>query len=161
MVQLSRHTMGICSLRSHSGLQSAWPCTQRTHTSSRCIYYVLSVHHHTLFTPPRQQQIATQHNAFPKPLAVYKLLSIFGPNIVATEGEEWRRHRKIVARSFGETNNRLVWEETTKIVLDLFARWDRQGNGDDVRVPSARELMREIAVMVISIAGEDPHIIMR
>ena len=119
----------------------------------------LPLRYHILFTSPRQQQIATQHSAFPKPLAVYKLLSVFGPNIVATEGEEWRRHRKIVARSFGETNNRLVWEETTKIVLDLFAHWDRQGNGDEFRVPSVREITREIAVMVLGIAGGDPSII--
>jgi cytochrome P450 len=98
----------------------------------------------------------TQHGAFPKPLAIYKLLSIFGSNILATEGEEWRRHRKIVARSFGETNHRLVWEETIKIVLDLFAHWDRQNNGDEIKLPSVRGITREIAVMVIGIASADP-----
>lgn len=83
------------------------------------------------------------------------MIAVFGPNIVTTEADEWRRHRKIVARSFGETNHRLVWEETNNIVLDLFAHWDRQGNGDEIRVPNVRELTREIAVMVISIAGRD------
>ena len=106
-------------------------------------------------TPSRQQQIATQHSKFPKPVAIYKVLSTFGSNIIATEGEEWRRHRKIVARSFGETNNRLVWEETIRIVLDLFTHWDRQGNGGEINVPSVKEITREIAIMVISIAGKD------
>ena len=114
-----------------------------------------------MLTPSRQQQIATQHSAFPKPLAIYKVLSTFGSNILATEGEEWRRHRKIVARSFGETNNRLVWEETIRIVLDLFTHWDRQGNGGEINVPSVKEITREIAIMVITIAGKDPGITMR
>ena len=98
--------------------------------------------------------MATQDRAFPKPPAIYKLLSIFGPNILAAEGEEWRRHRKIVARCFGETNNRLVWEETIKIVLELFAHWDQQGDGDEIKVPSMKEITREIAIMVIGIAGQ-------
>ena len=101
------------------------------------------------------QQIATQHSAFPKPLDFYKPLNFFGPNILATEGKEWRRHRKIVARSFGEANHRLVWEEATKIVLDLFTHWDRQGNGGEIKLPSVVVITREIAVMVIGIAGED------
>jgi len=54
----------------------------------------------------------------------------------------------------GEANHRLVWEETIQIVLDLFAHWDRQGNGDEIKVPSATVVTREIAVMVLGIAGE-------
>jgi hypothetical protein len=142
-----------------SGRQSAWRCIQRIHTLLRCVQYNLSSLPYPAHTS-RQQQIATQHSAFPKPLALYKLLSIFGSNILATEGEEWRRHRKIVARCFGETNHRLVWEETIKIVLDLFTHWDRQGNGGEIKVPSVREITREIAIMVIGIAGKDPAIIM-
>ena len=111
-------------------------------------------------TPPWQQQIATQHSTFPKPLAIYKVLSIFGSNILATEGEEWRRHRKIVARCFGETNHRLVWEETIGIVSDLFTHWDRQGNGVEIKVPSVKEITREIAIMVLSTAGQSPGMIM-
>jgi len=99
--------------------------------------------------------MATQHSAFPKPIALYKPLNFFGPSILTTEGEEWRRHRKIVARSFGDTNHRLVWEETIKIVLDLFTLWDQQGNEGGIKVPSVTKLTREIAVMVIGIAGED------
>lgn len=44
----------------------------------------------------------------------------FGGNIVASEGEEWKRHRKICAPSFSEPNNRLVWDETVSVMNDLF-----------------------------------------
>ena len=45
-------------------------------------------------------------------------------------------------------------------MLDLFTHWGRQGNGDEIKVTSVRETTREIAVMVIGIAGKDAGIIM-
>jgi hypothetical protein len=66
----------------------------------------------------------------------YKLLKVFGPNIVASEGEEWKKYRKITAPAFSEVcpelypspypecnrqrNNKLVWDETIRIMNDLF-----------------------------------------
>ena len=66
----------------------------------------------------------------------YKAVTIFGPNIVASEGEEWKKYRKIAAPAFSEvcpewrslTNpeyhwqrkNRLVWDETILIMMDMF-----------------------------------------
>ena len=32
----------------------------------------------------------------------YEVLVIFGPNIVASEGEEWKKYRKIAAPAFSE-----------------------------------------------------------
>ena len=32
----------------------------------------------------------------------YKILLAFGPNLVASEGEEWKRQRKLVAPAFSE-----------------------------------------------------------
>ena len=32
----------------------------------------------------------------------YKVLASFGPNIVASEGEEWKKYRKIAAPAFSE-----------------------------------------------------------
>jgi len=55
---------------------------------------------------------------------------------VASEGEEWKKYRKIAAPAFSEVsleldpsprseydhqrNNKLVWDETTRIMVDLF-----------------------------------------
>jgi hypothetical protein len=57
---------------------------------------------------------------------------------VASEGEEWKKYRKIAAPAFSEVrsdsrepfvpnteqgfqkNNKLVWDETIRIVIDLF-----------------------------------------
>jgi hypothetical protein len=67
---------------------------------------------------------------------MYTSLSIFGRNIVASEGDEWKRYRKVAAPAFSEVspelapsptsdldhqrNNKLVWDETTRIMMDLF-----------------------------------------
>jgi len=61
---------------------------------------------------------------------------MFGPNIITSEGEEWKKYRKIAAPAFSEVgpghllspetachhqkNNKLVWDTTTKIMMDLF-----------------------------------------
>ena len=55
---------------------------------------------------------------------------------MASEGEQWKKYRKIAAPAFSEVspdprssskseyrlqrNNKLVWDETTRIMMDLF-----------------------------------------
>ena len=39
---------------------------------------------------------------FPKPAPEYEVISVYGPNIVASEGEEWKKYRKISAPAFSE-----------------------------------------------------------
>ena len=48
------------------------------------------------------QEITTYRSRFPKPLEQYQLLTFFGENIVAVEGDEWKRYRKITAPAFSE-----------------------------------------------------------
>lgn len=57
---------------------------------------------------------------FPKPVHQYKTLQFFGDNIVASEGNDWKRYRKVAAPAFSEKNNKLVWDETVKIMVDMF-----------------------------------------
>lgn len=39
---------------------------------------------------------------FPKPVEQYGVLAFFGRNIVITEGDEWKKHRKISAPAFSD-----------------------------------------------------------
>ena len=48
------------------------------------------------------QEVTAYRARFPKPVHQYKGASIFGANIVASEGEEWKKYRKIVAPAFSE-----------------------------------------------------------
>jgi len=82
------------------------------------------------------QVVITSRAKFPKDVDHYAVLASFGANIVVSEGEEWKKYRKIVAPAFSEVspefnwspkaeydfqrNNKLVWDETTRIMTDLF-----------------------------------------
>ncbi|EJD37066.1 cytochrome P450 [Auricularia subglabra TFB-10046 SS5] len=102
--------------------------------------------------PTAIKEITLSRSRFPKPTKVYELLSLFGENIVATEGDKWKRHRKPVAPAFSERNNRLVWEETTSIVLNMFKSSAWRGK-DEVAVDHIIDITLPIALFVISVAG--------
>ncbi|KAG2144406.1 cytochrome P450 [Suillus bovinus] len=88
---------------------------------------------------------------FPKPLGRYTILTFFGENIVASEGDQWKRYRKIVAPAFSERNNILVWDATIQIMLDLFdTMWAGQ---EEVVVNHSVDLTLPIALFVIGAAG--------
>ncbi|KAG1748243.1 614 534 cytochrome P450, partial [Suillus paluster] len=88
---------------------------------------------------------------FPKPLHQYAVLAVFGRNIIVSEGDEWKRYRKVVAPAFSERNNRLVFETTTQIMLGLFDTvWAGQ---DEVVVDHAVDLTLPIGLFVIGAAG--------
>lgn len=76
---------------------------------------------------------------------------------MSTEHDHWKRHRKVVAKAFNEPNNKLVWQETVDIVFRLLAHWEQEGRADEIVVESAVDLTRDLALMVISAAGEHMH----
>jgi len=97
------------------------------------------------------KEVTTSRARFPKPVEQYSLLLIFGYNIVASEGETWKRYRKISAPAFSDQNNRLVWDETVKIMLDMFEivwKYD-----DEVSIDHGMDITLPIALFVIAIAG--------
>jgi cytochrome P450 len=46
----------------------------------------------------------TKVKDFCKPVEDYKVLSFFGENVVASEHETWRRHRRLTVGSFSEVS---------------------------------------------------------
>ena len=51
------------------------------------------------------QEVTTYRGKFLKPVDLYAVLTIFGANIVASEGEEWKKYRKIAAPAFSEVTS--------------------------------------------------------
>jgi hypothetical protein len=54
------------------------------------------------------QEVTSSRAKFPKPVNLYTPLTVFGINIVASEGQEWKKFRKIVAPTFSEVRSELV-----------------------------------------------------
>ncbi|KZV71454.1 cytochrome P450 [Peniophora sp. CONT] len=97
------------------------------------------------------KEITTYRARFPKPVHQYKILQVFGGNIVASEDEEWKRYRKISAPAFSEKNNKLVWDETVLIMLDMFENvWK---HAPEYTVDHCIDVTLPIALFVIGVAG--------
>lgn len=87
---------------------------------------------------------------FPKPVKIYEAINLYGHNIVSTEGDLWKKYRKISGPSFSEKNNKLVWEETLRIVDDLTENvWDNK----DAVVEHGVDITLPLALLVIGSAG--------
>ncbi|KAB8294857.1 hypothetical protein EYC80_006818 [Monilinia laxa] len=99
------------------------------------------------------QQITSRRDAFPKPLASYSILEIFGRNIVTTEGIEWRKHRKISSPSFTEKNNALVFAESCLQAQGMLRKWlGPEGRGGVTLKEVPTDTMR-VTLHVISRIG--------
>ncbi|EAU86415.2 614/534 cytochrome P450 [Coprinopsis cinerea okayama7 len=98
------------------------------------------------------KEIVSSRSRFAKPVELYEIGNIYGNNILTAEGDEWKRYKKIVSPAFSERNNRLVWEETIKVMSQLFSEvWEDQ---DRVTVDNClRDLTFPIALLVIGAAA--------
>lgn len=74
-------------------------------------------------SPEVIHQITTRREAFPKPTHKYEILAIFGRNLVTTEGQEWKMHRKGVSASFNERNTAHIFAESVKQTQGMIAQW--------------------------------------
>ncbi|ESZ90785.1 hypothetical protein SBOR_8833 [Sclerotinia borealis F-4128] len=109
-------------------------------------------------------QITARKNDFVKPVRNYKVMDIFGRSILTTEGEEWRRHKRIVGKSFGERSMGLVWGESVRQTMGMVGVWGRRnggggevggegGDGGGLRVADAGNDTAILSLHVICAAG--------
>lgn len=103
-------------------------------------------------------QITTRRNDFPKPLAMYKRIDIYGKNVLSTEGAAWRTHRRVTAPSFGEKNNELVFTESLHHAQALLRRWTGPGQKGNVTVEQPSQDIMRFALYIISRAGFDVRV---
>ncbi|KAF7897006.1 hypothetical protein EAF00_005234 [Botryotinia globosa] len=103
-------------------------------------------------------QFTTRKNDFVKPVKNYKVLEFFGKNIVTIEGEEWRRHKKVVGKSFGEKSRKLVWAESIRQAEGMIRIWGRRGRSsekgdEELRVEDAGSDTAILSLHVICAVG--------
>lgn len=125
-------------------------------------FLTVSPERNTLYTASADvvSQITTRKNDFPKPLEMYEALRIYGNNLVTSEGQVWRHHRKIASPPFSEKNNQLVWTETLEQCQAMLNGWF---DGNTAKTESktihtlADDAMR-LSLYVISKAGFGVHL---
>ncbi|EKM77571.1 hypothetical protein AGABI1DRAFT_43298, partial [Agaricus bisporus var. burnettii JB137-S8] len=87
---------------------------------------------------------------FSKPMEHYDSLSFFGYNVIASEGEVWKKYRKICAPKFSERNKLLVWDEAVLTMNDIFENaWE---NRERVVVDNFLDITLPLTLSVISAA---------
>ena len=100
-------------------------------------------------------QMMTRRNDFVKPVEIYEIVDFYGSNILTTEGPTWKRHRKIMAPTFSEKSNAMVWKESlsqTESMLEFWAKLD--GNPPtNMGVKDVAKATAQMTLHVISGAG--------
>lgn len=97
-------------------------------------------------------QITTRRSDFPKPLEVYGSLMLYGANVVTTEGQTWKAHRKITSPPFSEKNNHIVWAEAIFQAQSMIGSW-MEGSTKSPSIATLGEDSMRLALHVISRAG--------
>ena len=98
-------------------------------------------------------QITTRRNDFPKPIKIYGSLEIYGKNVVTTEGQDWRHHRKITSPPFAEKNNHMVWAESLHQAQAMLKDWLGESSGRSRVVKNVAEDTMKLSLHIISRAG--------
>ena len=82
------------------------------------------------------------------------ILSVFGDNVLTTDGQIWSRHRKVVASVINERISKSVWDESVKqtqgMIRELFDNDDTKDVASSNQLP---EMLKRITVLVLSGAG--------
>jgi len=98
------------------------------------------------------KEITSSRHKFPKPHELYEAVNFWGPNILTAEGTAWQRHRKPIAPAFSERNNRFVWDESMRIVSEMFVSKPWRGRSV-VEVKHIVDITLPMALFVIGVAG--------
>lgn len=100
-------------------------------------------------------QLTSRRLDFVKPVEIYAIVDIFGTSILTTEGEEWKRHRKIVAPAFSEKSNTVVWKETLRQTDGMVSVWSKLSGNEpgNMKVKDTAPYTATMALHIICAAG--------
>ncbi|SLM41142.1 cytochrome p450 [Lasallia pustulata] len=98
-------------------------------------------------------QITTRRNDFPKPIHMYRSIDLYGKNVVTTEGQIWRQHRKITSPPFTEKNNHLVWAESIHQAQAMLKSWVGDDSDAVKTIRKVADDTMRLSLHVISRAG--------
>ena len=99
------------------------------------------------------RQMTTSRSDFPKPTKHYRLIDVYGSNVVSSEGQVWRRHRKITGPPFTEKNNQLVWIESIRQAEAMLEACTGPDGQESRTIDRVREYSMRLSLHVISCAG--------
>jgi len=96
------------------------------------------------------RQVSTKN--FIKPEASHGALLRVGMNLVASNGETWRKHRRIMGPSFNNQLYQMVWRETSKTYHEMLSveGWTDK---KEIDVPDVQSLTSKLALLILGKCG--------
>ncbi|KAJ6598481.1 cytochrome P450 [Mycena vulgaris] len=88
-----------------------------------------------------------------KPKRIVAGLLLWGENIVAASGDQWRRHRRIVAPALTSKTYALVVEETIATYKEMIEGENWPTDDEDILVADFNRLPRKLALILIARCG--------
>ncbi|PPQ65337.1 hypothetical protein CVT26_000052 [Gymnopilus dilepis] len=100
----------------------------------------------------RQVAIGGHKTSFVKPRDMSRALLLWGMNIVAADGELWRKHRRIMGPAFNMDLYQLVWQESLRMYKEMIAAegWDGKKT---IEIPVIQKLTFKFALLIIGRCG--------
>ncbi|KAJ8469056.1 hypothetical protein ONZ45_g17020 [Pleurotus djamor] len=98
------------------------------------------------------KQIASTQKPFEKSHDTTRVISIWGPNIFAANGADWRRHRRIMAPAFASDTYSLVRREVSSLYQEI-CKAEGWNKADLVTIPSISNITVKLALLVVSRCG--------
>ncbi|KAF7426204.1 hypothetical protein PC9H_008571 [Pleurotus ostreatus] len=96
-----------------------------------------------------RQVIAGGHKtSFIKPEEASQSLLLWGMNLVAAEGDTWRKHRRVMGPAFNNSLYNLVWERTLQTYHEM-VRAEGWADKDIAEVPAVQKLTFKLALLII------------
>ncbi|CAK5261847.1 unnamed protein product [Mycena citricolor] len=140
-----------------TGLDWMWIRRGQTYTTNETIRLVpLLAGDSELWTcdmdVARQTVVGSHRSSWVKPAEMSRLLLIWGMNIVAADGQVWRKHRRIMGPAFGTELYQLVWKESIRLYREMISveEWESESAA---KVPVVQELTLKFAFLVICRCG--------
>lgn len=103
---------------------------------------------------PAIAQITSRREAFPKQTSNYRVLEIFGRNMLSSEGAEWKMHRKGVSASFNERNAAYIFRESVMQTQGMIDYWlGGEGKAESGTVETLEHDTMTLALNIIARVG--------
>ncbi|KZT40284.1 cytochrome P450 [Sistotremastrum suecicum HHB10207 ss-3] len=103
-------------------------------------------------SPEVLRQIKGINSAFHKSEMGQGSMKIMGPNVVASEGEDWKRQRRITTPAFNGNSYRSVWEESSRIFNEMI-KHEGWATEKDALIPDICVYSRKFALLIIASVG--------
>lgn len=100
----------------------------------------------------RQVAAGGHKSSFIKPETASRALLLWGMNLIAADGDMWRKHRRIMGPAFNNKLYQMVWTETLETYREMVSAegWSKK---ESIDVPVIQTLTFKLALLIIGKCG--------